>query len=116
MSAATLPPAADPVEANTPERITSVAGRMGPRWLNVLRRWFGWPWERRLARAALAVPRIRAWERKYLRLTDAEMLECGQRLRGRARGGERLNRLLAEAFGLVSVAAQRLLQLRPHDV
>jgi preprotein translocase subunit SecA len=38
------------------------------------------------------------------------------RLRGRARGGESLDRLLPEAFGLVCVASKRHLGLRPFDV
>jgi preprotein translocase subunit SecA len=38
------------------------------------------------------------------------------RLRGRARGGEALDRLLPEAFGLVCVASWRKLGLRPFDV
>src|SRR5205085_11508368 len=80
-----------------------VEGRLGPRWLNHIRAWTGWPWEIRLARGALMVSRIRAWEKKYQALTTAEMKECGLHLRGRARGGEKLDRLLPEAFGLVSV-------------
>src|SRR5439155_16527473 len=64
----------------------------------------------------LQLQQIRAFEKKYRTLTDAEMVECGLRLRGRARGGESLTHLLPEAFGLVSIAAQRLLNLKPHDV
>ncbi len=93
-----------------------VKGRLGPRWLNHLRAWTGWPWEQRLARAALMVPRIRFWEKNYQSLTEAELKEGGRHLRGRARGGEHLDKLLPEAFGLVSVVAQRLLKLRAHDV
>src|SRR5213076_3004809 len=70
----------------------------------------------RLARAALAVPHIRWWETKYAGLTPDELKECGLLLRGRARGGEKLDRLVPEAFGLVSVVCQRLLGLYPHDV
>ena len=95
---------------------TSVAGRLGFGWVNRLKALFGLPWERRLARAALAVPRIRAWERKFDSLSDAELKECGQRLRGRGRGGENLDRMLPEAFGLVCVGAKRLLGMRPFDV
>src|SRR6516164_1151751 len=36
--------------------------------------------------------------------------------RGRARGGESLGKLLPEAFGLVCVAAHRVLQIRLFDV
>src|SRR5687767_9191787 len=97
-------------------RNLTVEGRLGPAWLNQVRRWTGWPWEIRLAKAALAVPRIRQWEKKFVTLTDAEMKECGLQMRGRARGGEHLDKLLPEAFALVSAGAQRLLKLRPHDV
>jgi preprotein translocase subunit SecA len=116
MSIATPPTEPAPPTPVSADRIHNVEGRLGPRLLNHLRRWTGWPWEMRLARAALQLQQIRAFEKKYRTLTDAEMLECGLRLRGRARGGENLARLLPEAFGLVSVAAQRLLNLKPHDV
>src|SRR5262249_42231053 len=66
--------------------------------------------------AALAVPRIRAWERRLKGLSDGELRENGLRLRGRARGGESLNALLPEAFGLLCVAAKRRLNMRPFDV
>src|SRR5205823_1816547 len=69
-----------------------------------------------LARAALLVPQVRRWEAEYERLNDAELRTAGLRLRGRGRGGESLDRLLPEAFGLVCVAARRLIGLRPFDV
>src|SRR5207302_10493037 len=37
-------------------------------------------------------------------------------LRGRCRGGESLDKILPEAFGLVCVTAVRMLKLRPFDV
>jgi preprotein translocase subunit SecA len=77
---------------------------------------FGLPSQRRLARAALQVDRIRHWEKEYSRLNDAELRQRGLQLRGRARGGESLERLLPEAFGLVCVAAVRTIKLRPFDV
>jgi preprotein translocase subunit SecA len=89
---------------------------MGPRWLNHLRALVGLPWQRRLARAALLVPRIRAFEAKYDSLTDAELKTAGLKLRGRARGGESLDKLVPEAFGLVCVAAKRRTEMRPFDV
>jgi preprotein translocase subunit SecA len=90
--------------------------RLGSRLLNHGKRLFGGPSARRLARAALQVDRCRYWEREFSRLTDAELRQQGLRLRGRARGAESLDRLLAEAFGLVCVAATRFVQLRPFDV
>ncbi len=108
--------AAVPAAAPEAEVRTSVPGRLGLRPTNWARALFGLPWERRLARAALVIPRARAWERKLEGLTDAELREFGLRLRGRARGGEKLDRLLPEAFGAVCVAARRRLGLRPFDV
>src|SRR5207253_975533 len=83
---------------------------------NHLKALFGAPSQRRLARAALQIERVRYWEKQFDRLSDAETREAGLRLRGRARGGESLDRLLPEAFGLVCVAALRLVKMRPFDV
>jgi preprotein translocase subunit SecA len=89
---------------------------MGPGWLNALKSLSPLPWERRLARAALQVPRIRYWEKQFEKLNDNELVAHSQRLRGRARGGESLRRLLPEAFGLVCVAIRRTIKLNPFDV
>ncbi|MCI0683205.1 MAG: preprotein translocase subunit SecA [Gemmataceae bacterium] len=90
--------------------------RFGPRSLNLVKAWFGAPSQRRLAHGALQVDQIRHWESQFLKLTDQEILQRGQQLRGRARGGEALDAILPEAFGLVCVAAQRTVKLRPFDV
>src|SRR5207302_6668006 len=55
-------------------------------------------------------------EQEFSRLNDVELRQRGLQLRGRARGGESLDRLLPEAFGLVCVAAVRTIRLRPFDV
>jgi preprotein translocase subunit SecA len=113
----TAEPAAEPTatpEAPTPREMP--AGRLGPWWKNALLALVGLPWQRRLAQAALMVPRIRAWERHYDKAGDADLKSAGQRLRGRARGGEGLDKLLPEAFGLVCVQTKRVLGIRPFDV
>ncbi len=97
-------------------RAWSPKNRLGLRWLNYFRALFGPPSKRRLAQAALQLPRIRYWENEFGKLNDAELCDKGLRLRGRARGGESLDRLLPEAFGLVCVASQRILKMRPFDV
>src|SRR5207244_10576153 len=97
-------------------RRASATNRLGSRWFNLLKRLLGPPSQRRLARGALYIDAIRHWETEFSRLTDAEVLRTGQQLRGRARGGEPLEQMLPEAFGLVSVAAQRTVKLRPYDV
>jgi preprotein translocase subunit SecA len=110
-----LTDAAKPAAGPTP--LPDAPGnRLGPRWLNAAVALVGLPWQRRLARGALMVPRVRHWEREYGRLSDPELKTTGLRLRGRGRGGESLDKLLPEAFALVSVAARRLLGLRPFDV
>ncbi len=86
------------------------------RWLNHLRALFGPPSKRRLARAALFVDQIRHHEAEAGKLSDADLKQHGLQLRGRARGGESLDWLLPEVFGLVCVASVRHLGLRPFDV
>src|SRR5262249_9053141 len=93
-----------------------VRGRLGPRWLNYLRALLGTPSQRRLARAALYINRIRHWEDHCSKLSDNELRQFGLRLRGRARGGEKLDNLLAGAYGAGGVAALRTLKMRPFDV
>jgi preprotein translocase subunit SecA len=84
--------------------------------VNQLRALFGLPWQRRLARAALQIEAIRHWEREFDRLSGAELKQRGLQFRGRARGGQSLDKLLPEVFGAVCVAAKRTIQLRPFDV
>jgi preprotein translocase subunit SecA len=113
----TVPSAiASPHGAITEAARENATNRFGPRWVNHLKALFGGPAQRRLARAALMIGPIRYWEKEYSRLSDAELKKIGLRLRGRARGGESLDKLLPEAFGLVCVTAQRTLKLRPFDV
>src|SRR5262249_48624066 len=90
--------------------------RLGPGWFNHVMALVGLPWQRRLAWGALQVPRVRYLEDKYDALTKEELRPAGLKLRGRARGGESLDRLLPEAFALVCVAAKRTTQMRPFDV
>jgi preprotein translocase subunit SecA len=94
----------------------NMTNRFGPRLFNYFRALFGTPSKRRLGYAALQINRIRYWEKQFEHLSDADLKQTGLRLRGRARGGESLDRLLPEAFALVSVAAVRTVQLRPFDV
>ena len=104
-----------PVQSQAAVR-TSASNRFGPRWFNWFKRLFGTPSQRRLARGALQIPAIRHWEQEFGRLSDADILKTGQHLRGRARGGESLDQLLPEVFGLACVASMRTVRLRPYDV
>jgi preprotein translocase subunit SecA len=90
--------------------------RLGPGVVHQFRRLFGSKSERRLARASLQIDAIRYWESQYDPMSDAELKQVSQRVRGRARGGEKLDRLIPEAYGLASVAAKRTVNMRPFDV
>jgi preprotein translocase subunit SecA len=90
--------------------------RLGRRWLNWIKLLLGLPPQRRFAYAALQVPKIRYWENEFDRLNDADVRLRGLQLRGRARGGESLDSLLPEVFGLACVACKRQVGLRPFDV
>ena len=115
MSTAVLPsPAERPVEP--PRRIENMPGRLGTWALNSTLARLGFPWRRRLSRAALFVPEIRRCEDAFAGMTEEEIGAKSMELRGRARGKTDLDILLPEAFGLGSVAIQRALGLRPFDV
>jgi preprotein translocase subunit SecA len=90
--------------------------RLGPVFVNQLKALFGAPAQRRLARASLHIDQIRHWETEYGKLSDQDLQAKARRIRGRARGGEKLDRLLPEAFGMVCVSAYRTLGMRPFDV
>ncbi|MGL6096401.1 MAG: preprotein translocase subunit SecA, partial [Fimbriiglobus sp.] len=107
------PPAA--TEPAAP-KIANVPGRLGPTWLNRVRAVAGLPWKRRLAKAALLIPKIRYYERRYVTLNDDDMKAVSMKLRGRARGGERLDRMIPEAFGLACAAIRRVKGFQPFDV
>ena len=64
----------------------------------------------------MQIDAIRSWEAQCSRLSDAELLRFGSQLRGRARSGKSLDRLLPEAFGAMCVAVTRTVGLRPFDV
>jgi preprotein translocase subunit SecA len=103
-------------EGHAVRKIENVPGRLGSWPVNAVRARVGLPWRRRLAKAALLVPRVRYWEDEFVRLGDEALLEKSMELRGKARGKWSLDALLPEAFGLVSVAIQRTLGIRPFDV
>ena len=64
----------------------------------------------------MQIDRIRYWEGEYTKLSDADLKVKVTISAAVLKGGESLNALLPEAFGLVCVSAYRVLQLRPYDV
>src|SRR4051812_24444762 len=115
MSTAVVEPPAERVE-HPSRMIANVPGRLGTWPVNVVQARIGVPWKRRLSAAALYIPRIRHWEKQYLDISDDALLATSMALRGKARGKYSLDKLLPEAFGLCSVAIQRVLGIRPFDV
>lgn len=96
--------------------IENVPGRLGTTPVNRVVAATGLPWQRRIARAALFIPAVRHWERHFLKHNDDDLKAASMALRGKARGKYSLDKLLPEAFGLCSVAIQRVLNIRPFDV
>ncbi len=107
---------ASAIETTAAPAPPSNVDRFGMRWWNHLKALLGPPSQRRLAHAALQIGPIRTWETEFSKLSDAEIRLRGLHLRGRARGGESLDHLLPEAFGLACVASTRTIGLRPFDV
>jgi preprotein translocase subunit SecA len=107
-----------PEQKLVPKRppIENVPGRLGSDATNRLRAVVERPWKLRLARAALLIPKVRLWEARFLPMADEEMRRVGLSLRGRARGGTSLDRLVPEAFGLCSAAIRRLFGYQLFDV
>ena len=68
------------------EQAATERNRLGTRPFNHFKAWFGLPWQRRLARAALQVDKIRYWEGEFTKLSDADLKVKGLQLR-RAREG-----------------------------
>ncbi len=95
---------------------TTTAQRLGPRWLNRLRAWFGGPMTRKRGRWSLLVYRINELERKMRSLSSGELYAYSRELRRQAGEGVPLEKLLVEAFALVREAARRTTGLRPYDV
>ncbi|MDE2506550.1 MAG: preprotein translocase subunit SecA [Planctomycetota bacterium] len=93
-----------------------MAGRMGPRWLNQMRRIAGPTHGGRLARFALYAERVNALEPVFEAETNEQLAARSHALRQRARQGDSLNSLLPEAFALVREAAKRTIGQRHYDV
>ena len=78
--------------------------RLGPMAKNQMMAQLGGPAVRRLARAALLVPRIRHYEQMFGKLSSEEIKSRANQLRGRSRAGDMSREFIAEGFGLCSVA------------
>jgi preprotein translocase subunit SecA len=93
-----------------------MSSRLGPMWLNRVRRLAVPTHAGRFSRFALLADRVNALEPTLERETDSQLLARSHALRLRARQGESLNNLLVDAFALVREAAKRTIQQRHYDV
>jgi preprotein translocase subunit SecA len=76
----------------------------------------GGPYARRLARWSKVLEQIAAIEPDLQKESDQQLRKRSLSLRFRAKSGEKLDRLLPEAFALVREAAVRTLKMRHFDV
>lgn len=107
-----LHPAHEPAKP----KIANVPGRLGSELWNRINAVVGLPWKRGLSQAMLMVPQIRRFEEQYLPLNDEDVRAVSMKLRGRARGGTKLDKLIPEAFGLACAAIRRIHGFQPFDV
>lgn len=109
-------PHADRTLPTAAPKIANVNGRLGTPVANQVTAVAGMPWQRRLAKSALLIPKIRDFESRFLTLNDEDMATCSRALRGRTRGGANLDKFIPEAFGLACAAIRRIHGYQPFDV
>ena len=78
--------------------------------------WLGGPVQRRMGRWSATLEAINDWETVLQAESDAQLRKRSLSLRFRAKSGEKLERLVPEAFALVREAAVRTIKLRHFDV
>ncbi|MEM7188981.1 MAG: DEAD/DEAH box helicase, partial [Pseudomonadota bacterium] len=77
---------------------------------------FGTTNDRKVKAAQRTVDAVNALEAEYEALSDEALKEKTAEFKGRLAGGESLEDLLPEAFGVVREASKRTLGMRPFDV
>ena len=92
------------------------AGRLPQGQRAKVQSWLGGPIQRRMARWSLMLQRINEMESSLQKETDQQLRKRSLSLRFRAKSGEKLERLLPEAYALVREAAVRTINLRHFDV
>ncbi len=93
-----------------------MATRLGPSWMNRMTQLAGPTHAGRMGRYALVVDRVNALEPELETCSDDELRERAQSVRLKARQGDSLNSLMADAFALVREAAKRAIGQRHFDV
>ncbi len=97
-------------------KIANVSGRLGSLASQSTTTLIGLPWQRRLAKAGLLIPKIRHFEKEFLGLNQDDLRTASQSLRGKCRGVTSLDPYIPQAFALTCVAIRRVLGYQPFDV
>jgi preprotein translocase subunit SecA len=97
-------------------KIANVPGRLGTLATQSTTSLVGLPWQRRLAKAGLLVPKIRHFEQQFLTLNQTDLKAASIALRAKCRGVMSLDPYIPEAFALTCVAIRRVLGYQPFDV
>jgi len=93
-----------------------MASRLGPTWLNQVKRVAGPTHSGRLSRYAILADQVNGLEPKLEAETDAQLAARSHALKLKARQGDSLNSVLVEAFALVRESAKRTIKQRHYDV
>jgi preprotein translocase subunit SecA len=78
--------------------------------------WVGGPIHRRLAQWGMLMPEVDHFERAMQGESDRDLRKRSLSLRFRAKSGEKLMKLVSEAYALVREASRRALGMRHYDV
>src|SRR5262245_60793794 len=78
--------------------------------------WLGGPIKRRLAQWGLNMPQLDDFEREMQGQSDRDLKKRSLSLRFRAKSGEKLAKIMPEAYALVREASRRTLGMRHYDV
>jgi preprotein translocase subunit SecA len=93
-----------------------MGGRLGPRWFNQVQSLAVATHAGRLGRFAVLAERVNALEPVLEAETNEQLLARSQLLKLKARQGDSLNGMIAEAFALVRESAKRTIKQRHYDV
>ena len=101
-----------PMSNSSPRSINGIPSGFQAQMLS----WLGGPIQRRLAQWGLLMPELDTFEREMQEQTDRDLKKRSLSLRFRAKSGEKLVKIMPEAYALVREASRRVLGMRHYDV
>ena len=93
-----------------------MASRLGPAWMNRMKRVAGPSHARRLGRYSLLAAQVNAYEPTLEAESDEQLAARSRVLRLKLRQGDSTHSILPEAFALVRESAKRTIKQRHYDV